>query len=518
MLGLMFLGVMLVLALACANVGNLLLARAVARRHEIGVRLSLGASRGRLVRQLLTESVLFSLGAGFLGTAVAYWLPTFILDQAGQHPPFSVVPDMTVLGFALLLTLVACVGAGLAPALHATRGELAMTIKEGRGVSASRMPLRGLLLAIQVTVSVCLLVGAALLARSVQDAQGQDLDFAIGDVSVVSFEFPAAASDQLAVRAFFTELAAGLRTAHVGPFAFASPEPLSVNHGIAAVRIPGHSTEQQWLSMASVSAGYFDLLRIPLVAGRSFDMADVTRPLEEEVLVNESFVRRFWREGNPIGRTLAIGSEVCEVVGVVKDAHTARLDQVEPTVYRPFASDAAAVVLIPIGRSYAGRDHLDREPDRSARTAAGRAALRQSCASVVASACGGDVGRPAGPVCLGARRDRRVGRFRIRGAPATTRDRHPHGARCDARPDRAARTRGPCAIVAGRPDHRIPVRRRRIATPGALSLWDQSSGPCRLCHSRRDSRHRRAGRYLRAGAPSEPRRSRCDSSSAVVAT
>jgi predicted permease len=351
LLGLMFLGVMLVLALACANVGNLLLARAVARRHEIAVRLSLGASRGRLVRQLLTESGLFSLGAGFIGTAVAYWLPTFILDRAGQHPPFSVVPDTTVLGFALLLTLVACVGAGLAPALHATRGELAVTVKEGRGVSATRMPLRGLLLAIQLAVSVCLLVGAALLARSVQDAQSQDIDFAIGDVSVVSFEFPAAASDPLAVRAFFTELADGFRTAHVGPFAFASSEPLPVNHGIAAIRIPGHSTEQQWLPMESVSAGYFDLLRIPIVAGRSFDTTDVTR---QEVLVNESFVRRFWREVNPIGRTLAIGSDVCEVVGVVKDAHTARLDQVEPTVYRSFASDPAAVALIPIGSSWSG--------------------------------------------------------------------------------------------------------------------------------------------------------------------
>jgi predicted permease len=342
-LALMFLGVTLVVALACANVGNLLLARAVARRHEIGVRLSLGASRGRLVRQLLTESVLFALGAGFIGTALAYRLPTFILDQAGQHPPFAVVPDMTVLGFALLLTLAACVGAGLAPALHATRGELAMVVKDGRGVSASRLPLRGLLLAIQVAVSVCLLVGAALLARSVQDAQGQDIDFAIADVSVVSFEFPAAESGPLAVRAFFAELADGLAAVHVGTVGLASSEPLPVNHGVAAVRIPGHSPEQQWLATESVSAGYFDLLRIPLVAGRTFDEADVTR---QEVLVNESMVHQYWRDVNPIGTTLVIGSDVREVVGVVKDAHTARLDRVEPTIYQPFRPDAKAIVLI----------------------------------------------------------------------------------------------------------------------------------------------------------------------------
>jgi predicted permease len=347
-LGLMFLGVTLVLALACANVGNLLLARSVARRHEIGVRLSLGASRGRLVRQLLTESVLFALGAGVIGTALAFWLPTFILDQVGQHPPFSVVPDLTVLGFALLLTLAACAGTGLAPALHATRGELAVVVKDGRGVSASRLPLRGLLLALQVAVSVCLLVGAALLARSVQDAQGQDIDFAIADVSVVSFGFPAAESGQLAVRAFFAELADGLAAGHLGTFGLASSEPLPVNHGVAAVRIPGHSPEQQWLATESVSAGYFDLLRIPLVAGRSFDEADFTR---QEVLVNESMVHRYWKDVNPIGKTLVIGSEIRQVVGVVKDSHTARLDGVDPTIYRPFIPDAHGVVLIPITES-----------------------------------------------------------------------------------------------------------------------------------------------------------------------
>jgi macrolide transport system ATP-binding/permease protein len=339
---LMLLAVTLVLIIACANVGNLLLARTLARAHEIGVRLSLGASRGRLIRQLLTESLVLALGAGAIGTALAYWLPNLILNLFGQAPPLPIVPDATVLGFALLLTAVVCLGAGLAPALHATRGDLATALKEQPAQSSVRFSLRGVLLTVQIAVSVCLLAAAALLFRSLQQAEAQDLGFAIKATSVVSFELPAAVPPAM----FIAQLAAELKDAHAEAFGVASQEPLS--HGqTAPVRLPGQRDGQQrQIAMDDVSAGYFDVLRIPVVAGRNFNAMDATRSM---AVVNESMATRYWPNENPIGQTFFIGSESREIVGVVRDAHTAGVTKIEPMFYRPWHPDPTgprAVLLI----------------------------------------------------------------------------------------------------------------------------------------------------------------------------
>ncbi len=178
---LMFTGVTLVMLLACANIGNLLVARAGARQREIQVRRSLGATRARVVRQLLTESLLLSAGAAALGLLMAWRLPGFVLVQAAEAPNISLSPDGTVLAYTLFLAGFACMCFGLAPALHGTRP----------GSPQSPAAAAARLLATQVALSIVLLVGAGLMLEGVRHARNQAPGFAIADVSVISFEFPA---------------------------------------------------------------------------------------------------------------------------------------------------------------------------------------------------------------------------------------------------------------------------------------------------------------------------------------
>jgi len=178
----------LVLLIACANVSNLLLARAVTRQKEVGVRLALGASRGRLVRQLLTESLLLALLSGAGGLAFAYWLPRVFLLGLDRSLNFDFSPNLTVLGYSFLVSLGAGVVFGLAPALDATKLDLISALKaEGTMISSrfSRSRLRNLLVVIQVTVSLLLLTGAGLLARGLHRAQSTDLGFEPGDYVVI---------------------------------------------------------------------------------------------------------------------------------------------------------------------------------------------------------------------------------------------------------------------------------------------------------------------------------------------
>ncbi|HEY4360751.1 MAG TPA: ADOP family duplicated permease [Bryobacteraceae bacterium] len=331
---LMFLGVTLVFLLACANVGNLLVARAAARQTEIAMRRSLGASRTRIVRQLLTESMVLALAACALGVTLAYWLPNAVADWVGQSAPFRLVPDSTVLLYALALAVVACVSFGLAPALQGTRPDS----------GARRFPLRSALLGAQVTISSILLIAAGLLVDGIQQARRQDPGFSVAGVSVISFELPTGWYEASKTRAFYNRLRDDLKTATAGePYAFARHEPLSGSNSVDSAWTPEHPQPVRVIEQ-SVSPGYFAVLNIRILAGRNLEATDSGT---DAIVVNESLARSFDGQDVRAGQTLMIGRTAHPVAGIVKDTYSSRLDRVEPMYYQLYrAEDATPRVLV----------------------------------------------------------------------------------------------------------------------------------------------------------------------------
>ena len=339
---LMLAGVTLVLILACANVGNLLLARAAARRQEIAVRLSLGASRWRVIRQLLTESFVLACAAGASGIALSYWLPSWVLKAAIDEPfSLQLEPDATVLCYTFGLCMLACAVFGLAPALQGTR----------LNAIQSRLRLRNLFLAVQVAASVVLLTSAGLMVRGIQHARVQDPGFAIRDVAVASFELPAGSYDANRTRAFFAQLAQDLESIpDLQPVGMTRIVPLGSNHSYTNFHLPGEDDKQDKLVMFhEVSAGYFDVLRLPIVTGRNLQTADTER---DAIVINETMARRYWSVQTAVGKSIVTGLPHANlIVGVVKDAYTSDLDRIEPTLYRPISGRSIPQVLV---RSAAG--------------------------------------------------------------------------------------------------------------------------------------------------------------------
>jgi predicted permease len=326
---LMFLGVTLVLFLACANVGNLLLARAATRHREISVRLSLGASRARVIRQLLTENLVLASLAGALGCATAYWLPALVFRNAvNESLSFPLTPDSVVLVYTLALSVATCIVFGLAPALHGTRPE---------GIR-SRFPLRSVLLTAQVALSTVLLVGAGLMTRGVQKARTRDPGFTISGISVATFDLPASSYDDARSRAFFFQLSRDLSTDTIGLTALA---PLGNGRVLTNFWLPGETERQGRMAMMQrVNEGYFDVLGIPIVAGRNFAATGIGSSL---VLVNETLARRFF-DGNALGKTIVSGKPF-EIAGIVKDTYTTGLDEISPAIYFPITGDSVPMAL-----------------------------------------------------------------------------------------------------------------------------------------------------------------------------
>jgi predicted permease len=342
---LMFVAVTLLLLLACANVGNLLIARAAGRAREVGIRLSLGASRGRIVRQLFTESLVLAGLAGALSLVVAWLLPPLLLGDLGSEA-FRTAPDRTVFAYAAVVALVACVAFGLAPAWHATSGSLNAALKDGTLSLPARLRVRSTLLGVQVAVSVVLIVAAGLLVRGVQHAATIDLGFAMSDVAVVSVDLPLDAYDGPRQRTFFQEVTRllGSESLIAG---FSTREPLAGGRDMAGMRRPGEPIDQsRGIQVIGVSRGYFEVLRVPIVDGRNFVDADFEKPLG---IVNESLARLFWPEEPALGKTILYGERApiaYEIVGVAKDTRTSTLIRVDPVFFHPFRDGSEPKLLI----------------------------------------------------------------------------------------------------------------------------------------------------------------------------
>jgi len=339
-------GLALVWLLACANVGNLLLSRAAARTGEIATRLAIGASRWRIVRQLLIEGFVLALAASGVGVLIAYQLPFVLFRVVAESGtvgffPFSVTPDALVLAYAVVLAALSSLAFGLAPALQTTRVDLVESLKRRGSLSTGRLPLRSLLLGVEVAVSVVLLVSAGLLVRGVQRQAGVfNPGFPVEDVTTVRFELPEGIYDRARATAFFEQLAASVRQLPVAAAAFASHEPFSLYRHGTIFHLPGENREQaRQLLYLTVSPEYLTLLGIPLRSGRYFEAADVRRPV---VLVNETMAKLFWPGENAVGKTFFIRPrgpvntmEPREIVGVVRDVQTSTATTAAPLFYQP---------------------------------------------------------------------------------------------------------------------------------------------------------------------------------------
>jgi len=340
-----------VLLIACANVANLLLARAAARQKEIAVRLALGASRARIIRQLLIESTVLALAGGFAGLAISYWSGTVLLQflpGSSANQAFSTTPDLRVLAFAFGLSLATGILFGLAPAIQSTRPAIAPTLKEQTASVAAGSPrLRMGLVASQVALSLVLLVGAGLFAKSLYHLQEVDPGFRTSNLTEFSIDASLNGYSQPRMKELFERLEESLRNIP-GVSAVAATEiaPLSGNNNSSTVNVEGYepkSGEDMNPHNNWISPGYFSAMGIPLIAGREFTRRDTAgAPLV--TIINETMARYFFSNSNPIGKRIGYRRDKApniEIVGVVKDSKYNNLrEQTLRTFYIPLAQDS----------------------------------------------------------------------------------------------------------------------------------------------------------------------------------
>jgi predicted permease len=324
----------LVLLIACANVANLLIARAFARQREIAVRLSLGASRGRLVQQLLVESLALSFAGAVMGVFLSVVLTRSLLSlvPSGSSPILiSARPDLRILAFTLILTSLTGVIFGLVPALRASRVDLWETLKVTvgsiTGGSGSLFLRKGLVTA-QVALSFLLLFGAGLFVRSLQNLQKTDTGVALDNL--VAFQLSPALSDYDTPRAMalYQQLQERLRSSPgVKSAAFAAVPILSGDEWDSSTSVEGHRPadgEDMQAFMNALSPGYFETMQIPILEGRDFKIGDA-KDNSKVAIVNRRFAEHFFKGGSAVGKHLGRGvgpktTMDVEIIGVVADS------------------------------------------------------------------------------------------------------------------------------------------------------------------------------------------------------
>jgi predicted permease len=322
----------LVLLLCCANVAGLLIARAAGRGREVGIRLSLGAGRARLVRQLLTESMLLALLGGAAGIMIAFWSADLFAGMGDLRSALGVnvtlAPDARLLTFAAFASVLTAALFGLAPAFRATRVDVAGTLRQdapGAGGAASRSTIRGVLVGAQFAVSLVLLVGAMLLVRTLNTAYAFDPGFATENVLLVDAgPLPGSSPDAdpaataLRIHDRVTALP-GVESASWGWL-----PPLTGGGARRSSQVehyqPGEGEDME-VFVDHVGPSFFETLQIPVLRGRSLDARD-RAGAPDAVVVNEAFVRRFWPDRDPLGLRIGQMGRDFTVVGVARDART----------------------------------------------------------------------------------------------------------------------------------------------------------------------------------------------------
>jgi predicted permease len=351
------------LAIACANLANLLLARAAARRKEIAVRQAIGASRSRLLRQLLTESVTLSLLGGAAGLLVASWA----LGLAVRMPLpgdfslalFAPALDLRALGFAFLLSVATGLAFGLLPALQASGLSVGAVLKASASTASPRSAARGVLVAAQVSLCLLLLVAAGLLARSLQRALATDLGFQPRGLTLASVDPGLQRYDAARSEAFFRELrervaaSPGVREA-----SWVGLVPLSGGQWTETFSVPGRPAPEdrrEEVEINLLGAGFFRTMEIGIAEGREFDDRLDLSGSAAVVVVNEAMARRVWPGESALGRRIDIAGAQRTVVGVARNFRTGSLREGPvPQVYFPLAQgaeNAGLVTLVARGQS-----------------------------------------------------------------------------------------------------------------------------------------------------------------------
>ncbi|MGC4050284.1 MAG: ADOP family duplicated permease [Paludibaculum sp.] len=345
---LLFLAVSLVLLIACANVANLLLARGAARRHEIGVRLSLGAGRLRIIRQLLTESLSLGLLGGAAGIGMSFVLPGFILNRLADEPlALDLQPDYRVLLYTLFISILASVACGLMPAFHTTRTDLHATMK-GAGAKTGRPSwLRTSLLGAQVAFSLVLLASTGLLVRGLQRAALIDPGFDTRGVVLMSLDLGLLDYDAPRAQDFLRRLTERVSSLPgVTSVSSAAIAPLGNARMRTSVDVKGQEalgkTGLNVVTFNEVSAGFLETLRIPITQGRSFQTQDQGRKV---AIINQAMAQRFWPGLNPVGRTFT-SDAAYEVIGVSRNAQETQLGRAAEPYYYALSNGSTGSQLV----------------------------------------------------------------------------------------------------------------------------------------------------------------------------
>ena len=345
-----------VLLIACANVANLLLARAAARQKEIALRMALGATRSRLIRQLLTESVLLACAGGTLGMLLALWGTDALVSLGPASLPRAkeIGIDVMVLGFTFLISLVTGVLFGLAPALQASKPDLNQTLKEGGRTSAGagRNRLRRALVVFEVASALVLLIGAGLMLKSFWRLSNVNAGFDARDVLTMTVSLPSSKYPDARRRSAFFEQAIARLEAMPGVQAVGAINdlPLGGDRDASNFAIegqppaaPGTQPLTEW---RLVNPDYFKAMSIRLLKGRTFSAADRS-DTPAAVIINEAFAHRFFPDQDPVGKRIVLNLTIAqptpiprEVVGVVANSRDLGLDsEAQPEIYAPYLQE-----------------------------------------------------------------------------------------------------------------------------------------------------------------------------------
>ncbi len=357
--GLLMAAVGLVLLIACANAANLVLARATTRRRELAVRSALGASRFRIIRQSLTESLMLSMMGGAGGLLVAYWsIPALMSLKPATIPVSLDAPlDWRVFVFAFVASLLSGIAFGVMPALRSTRRDLIPALKDERQFAGPRRSrLRGSLVVAQITVCLVLLISAGLCVRSLFNARSIDPGFSTHNIAVAHLDPGDLGYTEAQDRQFYQQLLERVRALPgVSSASLSDYLPLGTSRSVHGVQIeganPAPGQKSLMVQVAFVAPDFFNTMGVPVLSGRDFSPQD-SQPGAGKVIINQAMAMHYWPGRNPIGQAFKDGKQTVEIVGVVKTGKYRSLSE-DPIdfMYLPLGSQSQEFLVVRTGAS-----------------------------------------------------------------------------------------------------------------------------------------------------------------------